>query len=122
MLDLSPADPLLRTRPARCVRPGAQFDAFGRRFNLALADIVDPDGKQISKTIYASGLLARSTNHDGCHQSFDYDAFGDVSAGNTLQSRTASHLSGLAKNGPFIARLGGNPGHFANTVSGLVVR
>jgi hypothetical protein len=64
---------------------------------------------------------------------------------------TSSHLSGLAKNWPFVARLGGNPGHFvtvesisngivrffdpaggltktqalddfANTVSGLVVR
>jgi RHS repeat-associated protein len=54
---------------------------------------VDAQSKQSVKVLDAAGQLARSTDHDGYFQSFDYDAFGLLkraqdSAGNTLQSST----------------------------------
>jgi RHS repeat-associated protein len=54
---------------------------------------VDSQSKQSSQTANAVGELARSTDHDGYYQSFDYDAFGlpkrvTDSASNTLQTST----------------------------------
>jgi RHS repeat-associated protein len=55
--------------------------------------VVDAQGKQITQVASAAGQLARSVDHDGYYQSFDYDAFGNAvrvtdSASNTLQSNT----------------------------------
>jgi RHS repeat-associated protein len=55
--------------------------------------VVDAQSKQSTKIVNALGELARSTDHDGYYQAFDYDAFSapkrvQDSAGNTLQSST----------------------------------
>ena len=55
--------------------------------------VVDPLGKQSTKVANAVGALARSIDHDGYYQSFDYDGFGNVlrvqdSLSNTLLSNT----------------------------------
>ncbi|HXS88161.1 MAG TPA: FG-GAP-like repeat-containing protein [Steroidobacteraceae bacterium] len=55
--------------------------------------IVDPLGKQSTKVANVAGGLARSIDHDGYYQSFDYDGFGNLvrvtdSVSNTLQSNT----------------------------------
>jgi RHS repeat-associated protein len=54
---------------------------------------VDPQSKQSTKIASAIGQLARSADHDGYYQTFDYDAFSNPvrvtdSTGNTLQSST----------------------------------
>src|SRR6185503_8482356 len=40
--------------------------------------IVDPLGKQSTKVANVAGGLARSIDHDGYYQSFDYDGFGNL--------------------------------------------
>ncbi len=55
--------------------------------------VVDPLSKQTTKVDNVVGGVARSIDHDGYYQSFDYDGFGNVvrvadSLGNTLQSNT----------------------------------
>jgi len=54
---------------------------------------VDAQTKQSTRVVNAHGQLARSQDHDGYYQAFDYDAFSapkrvQDSAGNTLQSST----------------------------------
>jgi RHS repeat-associated protein len=54
---------------------------------------VDPLGKQTTKVANVLGSWARSIDHNGYYQSFDYDAFGNAvrvmdSLSNTLQSNT----------------------------------
>ncbi len=53
--------------------------------------VVDPLGKQATQIATALGQVARSTDHDGYYQAFDYDAFGSPvrvtdSTGATLQT------------------------------------
>jgi RHS repeat-associated protein len=55
--------------------------------------VTDPQDKNSWKVTNAIGQLARSKDHDGNYQSFDYDPFGNPkqvtnSLGNTLQSST----------------------------------
>lgn len=55
--------------------------------------VEDAQGKESTKVFNAAGQLARSEDHDGYSQQFNYDAFGNPkqvldSAGNTLQSST----------------------------------
>jgi YD repeat-containing protein len=57
--------------------------------------IVDPLSKVEKKTLNAAGQLARSQDHDGYYQDFDYDAFGNLkrardALGNTLQVPTTT--------------------------------
>jgi RHS repeat-associated protein len=61
--------------------------------------VVDPLGKQATQIATALGQVARSTDHDGYYQAFDYDAFGSPvrvtdSTGATLQTGTYN-LRGL---------------------------
>jgi RHS repeat-associated protein len=54
---------------------------------------VDPLSKQATHVVNATGALARSIDHDGYYQTFDYDAFDNVvrvqdSLSNTLQLNT----------------------------------
>lgn len=55
--------------------------------------VVDPQSKQSAKVANVAGAMARSIDHDGYYQTFDYDSFGNAvrvqdSLGNTLQSNT----------------------------------
>ncbi len=55
--------------------------------------IIDPLGKQATRTMSVVGSIARSADHNGYYQHFDYDAFANPvrvtdSLGNTLQSNT----------------------------------
>jgi RHS repeat-associated protein len=87
----------LLSRPTQVSRPTSDTNSLLQTTNFyyeALTTrIVDPLGKQTTQIANVAGGLARSIDHDGYYQSFDYDGFGNVvrvqdSLSNTLQSNT----------------------------------
>jgi RHS repeat-associated protein len=87
----------LRNRPTSTTSPISDSSAMTKTTNYyyeALTGrIVDPQSKQTTKVSNVVGGVARSIDHDGYYQSFDYDSFGNPvrvmdSLSNTLQSNT----------------------------------
>ena len=87
----------LGSRPTAVSRPISDSNPTLQTTNIyyegLTTRIVDPQSKETSKVSNAAAQLARSADHNGYYQSFDYDAFGNVkrvldSSGNTLQSST----------------------------------
>ncbi|MGQ0836651.1 MAG: FG-GAP-like repeat-containing protein, partial [Gammaproteobacteria bacterium] len=87
----------LLNRPTQESRPVSDSDPTIQTSSMyyegATTRTVDAQGKQKTIVVSALGAPARSTDHAGYYQSFDYDPFGNSirvtdSSGNTLQSAT----------------------------------
>jgi RHS repeat-associated protein len=87
----------IANRPTAVSRPISDTNSTLQTTNIyyegLTTRVVDPQSKQSSKVANSAGQLARSVDHNGYYQSFDYDAFGGVKRvtdqpGNTLQSST----------------------------------
>lgn len=85
----------LINRPVQVSRPRSEVNATLQYSSIYYEGLttraVDAENKASEKIANALGELARSKDHAGYYQAFDYDAFGAVkrvqdSAGNTLQS------------------------------------
>jgi RHS repeat-associated protein len=87
----------LRNRATSATSPISDSSAMTKATNFyyegLTTRVVDPQGKQTTKVSNVAGASARSIDHDGYYQTFDYDSFGNVvrvmdSLINTLQSNT----------------------------------
>ena len=93
----------LHSRPTQISRPVSDADPSLETTTFAYEGlttrITDANGKQTLHVADAQGQVARSVDHDGYAQAFDYDAFGnpvkvDDSLSHTLQT-AAYNLRGL---------------------------
>ncbi|MGH8239113.1 MAG: toxin TcdB middle/N-terminal domain-containing protein, partial [Steroidobacteraceae bacterium] len=85
--------------------------------------VLDPLAKQATRIDNVLGQLARSTDHNGYYQSFDYDGFGSLlrvmdSAGNVLRSN-AYNLRGM-RTGQTDIDLGSNWIYTSNSLGEVV--
>jgi YD repeat-containing protein len=65
------------SRPISDTNPAIQSTTFF--YEGLTSKVRDAQNKDSVKIMSAAGLLARSVDHDGYYQSFDYDAFGNLS-------------------------------------------
>jgi YD repeat-containing protein len=91
----------LFSRPTAVSRPISDSNPTLQTTNIyyegLTTRVVDPQSKETTKIQNAAGQLARSKDHNGYYQAFDFDPFGGIKrvqdqAGNTLQSSTFNDL------------------------------
>ncbi|HEY0726102.1 MAG TPA: toxin TcdB middle/N-terminal domain-containing protein, partial [Pyrinomonadaceae bacterium] len=96
----------LLSRPAQVSRPTSDSNptlvTTAAFYEGLTTRVVDPLSKQSTQVVNAAGALARSIDHDGYYQNFDYDGFGNIvrvtdSLSNTLQSNTFNIRGMLTK-------------------------